>query len=171
MHNQYNSHFSLIFMFQYGMVYYIYPEQIGNSLSSAFTMSLNPNFTYGIFFADPNFFFINPLPSYFPRTFIQVPKMAGNLIISLKVSMNMKYRSHKVSWMFIWYIFYFSTNSSLSNRNETFSKCIDRKVYETIVCVSQWETENVTGSSLRRCSTYQDFQKMMDEYSLESFSF
>ena len=55
-----------------------------------------------------------------------------------------------------------------ATRNETCSKCIDRNVYENIGCVSQWETLNVTGRSLRRCSTFDDFYKMMAEYSLES---
>ena len=150
------------------MVYFIYTEFIGNSLATALNMNLNPNFTYGIFIADPDFFFINPLPLYFPRTFLNIPKHAGSMIISIKVSQHLKYRCQKNLSCMIHKIFsYLSESSSLqAERNETFSKCIDRKVYQNIGCVSQWENDNVTDGSLRRCSTFEDFHDMMAEYSL-----
>ena len=48
-------------------------------------------------------------------------------------------------------------------RNESFSDCIDRSVYQKLGCVSPWET-NSTISSLPTCSTFSDFERMMTEY-------
>ena len=55
------------------------------------------------------------------------------------------------------------SSTEVEVRNESFSDCIDRSVYQKLGCVSPWET-NSTISSLPTCSTFSDFERMMTEY-------
>ena len=76
------------------MIYFIFPNssRIGHSIESGLYLQLNKNKSYMMMIADRQFYFINPLPSYFPRSFINLPQNSGAKIISLSVTKHIKYR-------------------------------------------------------------------------------